>query len=52
MNYILLYHKSLSNSGASVGMEKEMIHEMFCRSLSKQKMKYISYIGDGDAKVY
>ncbi|CAF4295532.1 unnamed protein product [Didymodactylos carnosus] len=32
-------------------MEKEMIHEMFCRSLSKYKINYVSYIGDGDAKV-
>jgi hypothetical protein len=29
-----------------------MIHEMFCRSLSKYKIKYTSCIGDGDAKVH
>ncbi|CAF1349574.1 unnamed protein product [Rotaria sordida] len=33
-------------------MEKEMIHEMFCRFLSKYKIKCTSYIGDGDAKVH
>ncbi|CAF5001578.1 unnamed protein product, partial [Rotaria socialis] len=38
--------------GASGAMEKEMIYEMFCRSLPKYDIKYISYIGDGDAKVH
>ena len=33
-------------------MEKEMIHEMFSRSISKYEIKYSSYIGDGDAKVH
>ncbi|CAF4821270.1 unnamed protein product [Rotaria sp. Silwood1] len=32
--------------------KKEMIHEMFCRFLSIYKIKYTSYIGDGDAKVH
>ncbi|CAF1453077.1 unnamed protein product [Rotaria sordida] len=36
----------------SGAMEKEMIYEMFCRSLPKYDIKYISYIGDGDAKVH
>ncbi|CAF3322491.1 unnamed protein product [Rotaria socialis] len=48
----LLFIISLSNTGASGAMEKLMIHEMFCRSLSKYKIKYISYVGDGDAKVH
>ncbi|CAM4908808.1 unnamed protein product [Rotaria socialis] len=38
--------------GASGAMEKEMIYEMFCRSLPKYDIKYISYIGDGDAKIH
>ncbi|CAF1331416.1 unnamed protein product [Rotaria sordida] len=38
--------------GTSGAMEKEMIYEMFCRSLPKYDIKYISYIGDGDAKVH
>ncbi|CAF4913254.1 unnamed protein product [Rotaria socialis] len=38
--------------GASGAMEKEMIYEMFCGSLPKYDIKYISYIGDGDAKVH
>ncbi|CAF1138715.1 unnamed protein product [Rotaria sordida] len=42
----------LNFTGTSGAMEKEMIREMFCRSLSKYKIKYISYIGDGDAKVH
>ena len=29
-----------------------MIQEMFCRSLAKYDMKYISYVDDGDAKVH
>lgn len=29
-----------------------MIHDMFSRSLSKYKPKYISYVGDADAKVH
>ena len=33
-------------------MEKEMIYEMFCRSVPKYGIKYVSYIGDGDAKVH
>lgn len=33
-------------------MEKQMIYEMFCRSVSKYNVRYISYIGDGDAKVH
>jgi hypothetical protein len=33
-------------------MEKEMIREMFCRLLSKYKIKYTSYIGDEDAKIH
>jgi hypothetical protein len=33
-------------------MEKEMIHEMFCRSLAKYNTRYVSYVGDGDAKVH
>ncbi|CAF1481850.1 unnamed protein product, partial [Rotaria sordida] len=41
-----------STTRSSGGMEKEMIHEMFCRSLPKYNIKYTSYIGDGDAKVY
>ncbi|CAF1283949.1 unnamed protein product [Rotaria sordida] len=42
----------LNYIGSSRGMEKEMIHEMFCRSLSKYNTTYISYIGDGDAKIH
>ncbi|CAF1041440.1 unnamed protein product [Rotaria sordida] len=42
----------LNYAGSSGGMEKEMIHEMFCRSLPKYNIKYTSYIGDGDAKVH
>ncbi|CAF4838022.1 unnamed protein product, partial [Rotaria sp. Silwood2] len=38
--------------GSSGGMEKEMIHEMFCRSLAKYNRRYVSYVGDGDAKVH
>jgi len=48
----LLYNKNLSNLGSSGGMEKEMIYNMFSRSLTKYKIKYLSYIDDGDAKVY
>lgn len=33
-------------------MEKEMVYEMFCRSLSKYNVRYVSYIGDGNAKVH
>jgi len=33
-------------------MEKQMVYEMFCRSVSKYNVRYISYIGDGDAKVH
>ena len=33
-------------------MEKELIYQMFCRSLSKYDVKYTSFIGDGDAKVH
>ena len=33
-------------------MKKEMIYEMFCRSLPKYNVRYFSYIGDGDAKVH
>ena len=33
-------------------MEKEMVYEMFCRFLSKYNVRYVSYIGDGDAKVH
>ncbi len=33
-------------------MEKEMIHQIFSRSLSKYTIRYTSYIGDGDAKVH
>ncbi|CAF1043010.1 unnamed protein product, partial [Didymodactylos carnosus] len=42
---------TVTGDGSSGGMEKEMIHEMFCRSLAKYDVKYISYVGDGDAKV-
>ena len=28
-----------------------MIYEMFCRSLPKSNVRYVSYIGDGNAKV-
>jgi hypothetical protein len=33
-------------------MEKEMVHEMFCRLLTKYNTTYVSYVGDGDAKVH
>ncbi len=52
INYEPLHNKILSNSGSSGGMEKEMVHEMFCRSLAKYNTTYVSYIGDGDAKVH
>ena len=29
-----------------------MIYEKFCRSLPTYNVRYISYIGDGDAKVH
>ena len=29
-----------------------MIHEMFCRSVPNYDVRYVSYIGDGDAKVH
>ena len=33
-------------------MEKKMIYEMFCRSLPKYNVRYVSYIEDGDTKVH
>jgi len=33
-------------------MEKQLIHDMFSRSVAKYNVKYISFIGDGDAKVH
>ncbi|CAF1520869.1 unnamed protein product [Rotaria sp. Silwood1] len=44
--------KCIKCQGSSGGMEKEMIHEMFCRSLAKYNTRYVSYVGDGDAKVH
>ena len=52
INCVLFYRKSLSNLGTSGAMEKDMIYEMFCRSIPKYDIKYVSYIGDGDAKVH
>ncbi len=52
INYKSSYNKILSNSGSSGGMEKEMVHEMFCRLLTKYNTTYVSYVGDGDAKVH
>ncbi|CAF1617346.1 unnamed protein product [Rotaria magnacalcarata] len=42
----------LNFSGASGTMEKEMVYEVFCQSLLKYNVRYVSYIGDGDAKVH
>ncbi|CAF1614937.1 unnamed protein product, partial [Didymodactylos carnosus] len=42
----------INYEGASGSMEKELIHQMFCRSVSKYDVKYTSFIGDGDAKVH
>ena len=33
-------------------MEKEMIYDMFCRSLPKYYVRYVSYIGNGNAIVH
>jgi hypothetical protein len=44
--------KNISFLGASGSMEKELIHQMFCRSVFKYDVKYTSFIGDGDAKVH
>ena len=41
--------KNISFLGASGSMEKELIHQMFCRSVFKYDVKYTSFIGDGDA---
>ncbi|CAF1297043.1 unnamed protein product [Rotaria sordida] len=35
-----------SKKCSSGGMEKEMVHEMFCRSLAKYNTTYVSYVGD------
>jgi hypothetical protein len=51
INYKPLHNKILSNSGSSSGMEKKMVHEIFCRSLAKYNTTYVFYVGDGDAKV-
>lgn len=33
-------------------MERELIHQMFSRSILKYGIKYTSFVGDGDAKVH
>ena len=33
-------------------MEMETIYEIFCRSLPKYNVRYVSYFGDDDAKVH
>ena len=38
--------------GKSGTMENEMIYQMFCRSLSKCRVRYVLYIRDGKAKVH
>ena len=52
MNHLLIYSGNISMLGKPGTMEKEMIHQIFCRFLSKYRVKYVSYIGAGDAKVH
>lgn len=33
-------------------MERQLIHQMFSRSLASYNVRYIAFIGDGDAKVH
>lgn len=41
-----------NHSGSAGKMEVDGIKEMFCRSITKFKCKYMQYIGDGDSKTY
>ena len=52
ISYTNSFYGSFLMLGKSGSMEKEMIHQMFSRSLSKYQVRYGSYIGDGDAKVH
>ena len=52
ISYTNSFYGSFLMLGKSGSMKKEMIHQMFSRSLSKYQIRYGSYIGDGDAMVH
>ena len=41
---------SANTTRSSPGMESEAAHILWCRSLEKRKLRYTTYIGDGDCK--
>ncbi|CAF3859946.1 unnamed protein product [Rotaria sp. Silwood1] len=50
--YIKNHTCEINYDGASGSMERNLIHIMFKRSITKYNVKYCKYIGDGDAKVF
>lgn len=43
---------AVNHTGSAESMEKEATIEMFSRSVSTRKLKYTTYVGDGDSSSY
>ena len=51
-NWLLKHKCPINHSGSSESMEKDSAVLMFCRSLDKHKLRYTTFVGDGDTSAF